>query len=93
MRARRQDPRLTKKKGSASRRGAGRGSPPTPLREQQHYAEVEDDDIIFEGRRTSPAQMANTVAGESALLKPQPSPARRALRSRSTAYFFGASIR
>jgi hypothetical protein len=33
--------------------------------DQQHYAEVEDDDIIFEGRRTSPAQMANTVAGNT----------------------------
>jgi hypothetical protein len=33
--------------------------------EQQHYAEVEDDDIIFEGRRVSPAQMANTVAGNT----------------------------
>jgi hypothetical protein len=28
-----------------------------------YYAEVEDDDIIFEGRSVSPAQMANKVAG------------------------------
>jgi hypothetical protein len=33
--------------------------------DQQHYAEVEDDDIIFEGRRVSPAQMVNTVAGNT----------------------------
>jgi hypothetical protein len=33
--------------------------------DQQHYAEVEDDDIIFEGRRVSPAQMANAVAGNT----------------------------
>jgi hypothetical protein len=33
--------------------------------DQQHYAEVEDDDIIFEGRRVSPAQMANSVAGNT----------------------------
>jgi hypothetical protein len=33
--------------------------------DQQHYAEVEDDDIIFEGRRVSPAQMANAAAGNT----------------------------
>jgi hypothetical protein len=30
-----------------------------------HYAEVEDDDIVFEGRRVSPAQMANSIAGNT----------------------------
>jgi hypothetical protein len=30
-----------------------------------HYAEVEGDNIVFEGRRVSPAQMANSVAGNT----------------------------
>jgi hypothetical protein len=30
---------------------------------KSHYAEVDGDDIVFEGRSVSPAQMANTVAG------------------------------
>lgn len=33
--------------------------------DRQHYAEVEDDDIVFEGRQVSPAQMANSVAGNT----------------------------